>query len=118
MYSVSKRLRLVSMAWRERPPWLTWSFALAIWSDGQLAKDLCMFSSEEKLYLWWIFHPWLVSDVGEAFGKYNHFVTGDVILFQGFVDDLFANSVRVNVCSAELSYAEVDRILGRRSKSD
>jgi len=77
-----------------------------------------MFSSEEKFYLWRIFHPWLISDVGEAFGKDNRFVTGDVILFQGFADDLFANSVRVNACWAELSYAKVDRVLGRCSKSD
>jgi hypothetical protein len=77
-----------------------------------------MFSSEEKFYLWWILHPWLLSDVGEAFGKDNHFVTGDVILFEGFADDLFANSVRVNVCCIELSDTEVDRVLRRRSKSD
>lgn len=35
----------------------------------------------------------------------------DVICFQGFADGLLVNSVRVNVCCVELSYAEVDRVL-------
>ena len=42
----------------------------------------------------------------------------DVIRFQGFADGLLVNSVRVNVCCVELSYAEVDRVPNRSSESD
>jgi hypothetical protein len=38
-------------------------------------------------------------------------VMRDVIRSQCFANDLLANSVRVNVCCVELSYAEVDRCL-------
>jgi hypothetical protein len=38
-------------------------------------------------------NPWLVPDVGEEFGKDNHFVTWDVVLLQGFAEEVAVKEI-------------------------